>query len=73
MKLRLNYGHLYKFKVSGRRGTAPVFGSEKFLFENQVGLLYQNHQSNLFWFRYPARYNGAVHLTIPCHAFCKGF
>jgi len=25
--------------TEGRRGTAPIFSSEKFLFENQVGLL----------------------------------
>jgi len=34
-------------ETEGRRGTAPVkeapavYGSEKFLFENQVGLLYE--------------------------------
>ncbi len=26
-----NFGHLYQFKVSGRRGTAPVLGSARTL------------------------------------------
>ena len=36
----INIAILNENGIEGRRGTAPVFGSEKFLFENQVGLLY---------------------------------
>lgn len=39
-KIGISIAILNENETRGRRGTAPAFGSEKFLFENQVGLLY---------------------------------